>query len=430
MITFHDNKTSLNCEKINRRNFLKVGALGASTFLLSDYLQAAPSNKKKSVIWIWLDGGATHIETFDPKPTATEEYRSVTDAIATKIPGLYFGGTFPKLASIADQVAIIRSFSHKNSGHAGGTHWIYTGYDNTQVDNGGASTKPSIGSIVAKYRGISDPSSGVPNYIKLNGKNQSEGPAWLGQSYAPFDPNGEAKKNLELHTSMDRLNNRKELLNDLDQFRRSYDKLASVTGVTDFQNQAFETIVGKSTTAFDLSKETKETLESYGNGLGKQLLLARRLVENGTSFVTVNYGGWDMHSNIKEGMLNRSPELDHALYTLITDLKHRNMSDDVLVVVTGEFGRTPKINATGGRDHWPGLSPLMIYGGGMKMGQVIGESDDKISSPTANSPIISPLDLMSTIFHVLDIPKNLQYTDTAGRPTYMLEGGSPIKQLV
>lgn len=434
MLEFLTGRQNSICEGPSRRDFLRVGALGAGGFALPQLLQARSEAraegrrvKETSVIWLWLGGGPTHVETFDPKMTAPAEYRSVTGEVATSLPGVTFGGTFPKMAAMADKMAVVRSFAHTNSGHGGGTHWVMTGYDDRAIDNGGKPSRPSIGSIVARARGENNPYTGMPTYVRMNGI-QADGPSFLGTAYGPFDPGGQARRNMSLVVDKVRLDERRDLLRKIDTVNREADRSRVMEGLDAFEQQAFNLVLSKSQQAFDLKYEDPRVVDRYGKGLGQQLLTARRLCEAGCGFVTVQYGGWDMHSNIKSGLDQRSPGLDHAVATLVEDLSQRGQDQNILLVVTGEFGRTPKVNNSGGRDHWAPLSTLALAGGGLNMGQVIGESAAKVDVP--KSAAISPQDLMATVFQVLGIDRRVQFFDTAGRPTYMIEQGHPIPELV
>jgi len=423
-----------NCQWASRRDFLRVGALGMGSLTLSDMLrsraQAATTGqsvKDKSVVWLWLGGGPTHVETFDPKMTAPAEYRSVTGEVKTNLPGVTLGGNFQKMAAVADKMAFVRSFAHTNSGHSGGTHYVMTGYDNRLADNGAVADRPGVGSVVARVRGTNHPETGIPTYIRLGGI-YADGPAFLGTAFAPFDPAGEARRNMALAVQKPRLDSRRQLLKGIDNIRREADRSGLVKGLDSFDEQAFNIILSSSPQAFDLKYEDPRVVDRYGKGLGQQLLQARRLCEAGCGFVTVSFGGWDMHSTIKASMDNLGPQVDQAVAAFVEDLALRGMSDDVLLVISGEFGRTPKINGSGGRDHWAPLSTLALAGGGLKMGQVVGESAEKVDVPKTTA--ITPQDLMATVFHVLGIDRRIQFTNQAGRPTYMVENGKPIRELV
>jgi hypothetical protein len=423
-----------NCEGTSRRNFLRVGGLGMGSLSLAGLLQrkaqAAARGQRtsdKSVIWLWLSGGPTHVETFDPKMTAPAEYRSVTGEVQTVLPGVSFGGNFEKMAAVADRLSVVRSFAHTNSGHSGGTHYVMTGYDNRLADNGGNPDRPFLGSIVSRIRGTNHPETGIPTYVRMGGI-YADGPAFLGTAYGPFDPAGEARRNMALAVDQQRLANRRSILDGIDNLRREIDRKGLMEGLDSFEQQAFNLILSRSQQAFDLKYEDPRVVDRYGKGLGEQMLMARRLCESGCGFVTINYGGWDMHSGIKQAMDQRGPAVDRAVAALIEDLDQRGMLDNVLLVISGEFGRTPKINGSGGRDHWAPLSTLALAGGGLRMGQVVGESAEKVDVPRTTP--ITPQDLMATIFHVLDFDRRVQFTNQSGRPTYMIENGRPIEELV
>jgi len=436
-----------DCDGVSRRNFLQIGTLGVSGWTLADLLAArARANesagihspqKDTSVVWVWLRGGPTHIETFDPKLTAPSEYRSLTGEVATKIPGVTFGGTFPQLAQQADKLTVVRSFAHTNSGHAGGTHFLMTGYDNRSIDNGGLPTRPSMGSILSKIRGANHVETGMPTYIRLNNIG-SDGPAFLGTASAPFDPSGPAKKNLTLELKPDRLDDRRELLSQLDRFERTADQQGLMTGLDAFEQQAYQVLLGHATEAFDFQDEDPRLLAKYGleqpsgskkrrnNAVGQQLLLARRLVEAGCGFVTLSYGGWDMHRGLQKAITQRGPVLDQALAAFLEDLWSRGLNQRVLVVISGEFGRTPRVNRFGGRDHWAPLSTLALSGGKLPAGTVIGESMSKADVP--KSQPIRPRDLMATIFDHLGIEPSITFPNQAGRPVHLLEQGRSLTE--
>jgi len=434
MIDFHYGPARRNCEGASRRDFLRVGGLGLSGISLAQMLQTRAtaaingvSGSDKSVIWLWLGGGPTQVETFDPKMTAPAEYRSVTGEVKTVLPGVTLGGNFERIAQVADRMAFVRSFAHTNSGHSGGTHYVMTGYDNRLADNGAVADRPFVGSIVSRIRGTNNANSGIPTYVRLGGI-YADGPAFLGTAYGPFDPGGEARRNMSLSIEQSRLSNRRAMLDGIDNVKREIDRKGLMIGLDSFEEQAFSLILSRSQQAFDLKYEDPRVVDRYGKGLGEQLLQARRLCEAGCGFVTLSHGGWDMHSNIKQEMDKRGPEIDRAVSALVEDLDQRGLMDNVLLVISGEFGRTPKINGSAGRDHWAPLSTLALAGGGLKMGQVVGESAEKADVPKTTP--ITPQDLMATVFHVLDLDRRIQFTNQAGRPTYMIETGKPISELV
>lgn len=434
MFRITNSQQGKTCDGQSRRDFLKVGALGAGGLMLPDLLraraadsQSGHSTKKTSVVWLWLGGGPTHVETFDPKMTAPKEYRSTVGAVKTNVPGIEIGGVFEKMAQHADKMAYVRSFAHRNSGHGGGTHWVMTGYNFAQADNGGVPIKPSMGSILARYRGANNPETRLPTYVRTR-NILGDGPAWLGSSYSPFDTNGSARRNMELRIRQEQLQDRRKLLSTFDNFNREIDRSGLVEGLDSFEKQAFDLVLSRAKETFDVNREEPRLKDRYGKGLGEQMLLARRLCEAGAGFVTIHHGGWDMHGQIANNMKRLGTQVDQAVSAFLDDVSERGLSDDILLVITGEFGRTPRINGGAGRDHWAPLSTLALAGGGLKMGQVVGESTAKAEVPKSNP--ISPQDLMATVFHVLGIPQDLHYTDPTGRPTPMINGGRPINELV
>ena len=416
-------RNGTNCDGSSRRDFLKIGALGVGGLMLPDLLRfraAAKAEgkptKNTSVVWLWLGGGPTQVETFDPKMSAPVEFRSTVDAVKTCLPGVEFGGVFPKMAECADKLAVVRSFAHRNSGHGGGTHWVMTGYDFPPADNGQAPIKPGLGSVLARFRGANNPRTGLPTYVRMSGI-LGDGPAWLGSPYAPFDVGGNARGNMNLKGTLDNLSDRRNLLKEFDRLDRNLDRSGLMQGLDSFETQAF-----------DVNREDPRVRDRYGKGLGEQLLLARRLCESGVGFVTLHFGGWDMHGGIAQAMKNLGPQVDRAVAAFVDDTANRGVDQDILLVITGEFGRTPRINGGAGRDHWAPLSTLALAGGGLKMGQVVGESTAKAETPKTTP--ITPQDLMATVFHVLGVPRDLQYKDMSGRPVSMITGGKPIAELV
>jgi hypothetical protein len=427
-------RSGATCDGASRRDFLKAGSLAFGGLMLADLLRGralaasrGTPTKNTSVVWLWLGGGPTHVETFDPKMTAPVEFRSAVGAVKTNVPGIELGGVFPKMARQADKLAIVRSFAHRNSGHGGGTHWVMTGYDFPPADNGQAAIKPGFGSVLARYRGPNNARTGLPTYVRLGGI-LGDGPAWLGSSYAPFAVGGQAQRNMTLRVTPDQMDDRRSLLKAFDTMDRGLDRSGLVEGLDSFETQAFDLIRSRARESFDVTREDPRTRDRYGRGLGQQLLLARRLCEAGAGFVTLHHGGWDMHGQIANSMKNLGPQVDHAVSAFIDDVHQRGLDRDVLLVITGEFGRTPRFNGSAGRDHWAPLSTLALAGGGLKMGRVVGESSAKAEVPKTTP--ITPQDLMATVFHVLGLPQDLHYKDQSGRPVPMITGGKPIAELV
>jgi hypothetical protein len=409
--------------------------------------------KQKSVVLIFCSGGLSHIETFDPKLSAPAEYRSMTGELATSLPGVTFGGTFPNLARLAHRMAVVRSFAHKESNHPKAIELVFAC---------GNETGASMGAIAARLRGTSHPLTGMPSHVHLytdevdNQYNNEKGrmlkadsPGTLGSAYTPFYPagKGQVNENMELRLSVARLDDRRRLRRALDRLNQDVDASKSLDGLDKFEQQAFDLILGKSRDAFDLTKEDEKLLQRYDTShfqtghkklrpseLGRQLLLARRLCEAGCGFVTIQNPGWDMHADgnnpgILKGMEMLGRPLDHAVSVFLEDLEARGLADDVLLIITGDFGRTPKINNRGGRDHWPSLSTLCFAGGGLKMGQVIGQS-----APRCDVPASEPIgleNLMATVLYALfDVPQ-LRLLVNIPRPVaQIIERAEPIRGLV
>ncbi|MBB73831.1 MAG: hypothetical protein CMJ75_04875 [Planctomycetaceae bacterium] len=431
---------------INRRAAMQIGCLGAAGFGLADVFRARarangrPVAQETSVVWVWLQGGAPHLETFDPKMGAPSDYRSMIGALSTRLPGIEFGGLFPGLAGVADRMAVVRSFHHTNPDHLGASHYVLTANDNP----GGSTqqTRPSFGAITSRVRGANHPGTRIPTFVRLKPtvSFDFDQPLWLGRANSPFDAAGGTRQNLNLHVDPGQLANRRELRHQLDRLRRHVDQTDAMAGMDAFEQQATDLILGQTREVFDLTQEPQTVRARYGGGLGEQLLTARRLCEAGCGFVTLTYGwapqpshtpfAWDMHLGPSQPaappMVKQlraiCPPLDHAITAFLDDVAARGLDKNILLVVTGDFGRTPKINAFGGRDHWPGLSTLALAGGGLQMGQVVGTSSSRGEFPTS-SPV-APKDLMATLFHVLGVPANLQFPDYSGRPHYLLPAGA------
>jgi uncharacterized protein (DUF1501 family) len=454
MLNLLSTPSTRRCDGSTRRDFLKIGSLGLGGLTLAQLLRARAEagaagkpKKNTSVVFLFLDGGASHLETFDPKPDAPKEYRCIFDTVPTTHPGVRFCGLLSKMARLTDKLAIVHSFTHTDSAHEGAQHWIKTGHPYPPEFFGKAmrapDQSPAYGSIVARQRGPVNADSGIPNYVRIYNYFMSyhDGPAWLGKSYAPFaigEGVNHMLNDMSLKIAPERLADRRELLRAFDRVDRALDKSGVMDGIDAFQKQAAAVVVGKAREAFDLSKEdikTREkyrTIEKHGLGIGLNLLLARRLCEAGCGFVSLNHSNWDHHGGIVPGCKELCPPLDHAVATFIEDVHARGLEKDILLVITGEFGRTPRIDDVRykepGRDHWPGLNTLVLMGGGLKMGQVIGTSDGKAAYP-ASRPI-SPQDLMATMFHVLGIDPGIQYVNPSGRPVSMIDDGKAIDELL
>lgn len=402
----------------DRRNFLVAGGLGLSALHLPSIVESKETQKRnKSVIFVMLQGGISHQESFVVSPTFNERARSVNGYLDTKS-GFKLGGLFSELASVSHLFSTVHSFGHNNAGHQGGTHWTMTGYNSTDENGGSAQKNPSYGSILNKIFGT-NASTGVPHYVSLN-KNYGDGAAYLGNTYNPFNISEEGKRNLVLNVESQRFNQRMYMLNQMDgKFK---------TGRTDadldaHKKQTHSLLTGTVSQIFDAKLEPKNIQDMYGkDDFSVKCMLARRLLENGVRFITLGHGGWDMHSNIKEGYANRAPGLDHGLATLLKDLSDRGMLEDTLVVVSSEFSRT-YINKDNGRDHAPRINTLLLAGKNYS-GRVIGEIDKDGMAP-GSSPFM-PVDLLATILNHLGINGKEQITDLSGRPRFLVDGSSKI----
>ena len=407
----------------NRRDFLRIGGIGAglgyipfsdTAFAEEEFI--LPSDK--SVVWVWLSGGPTQFETFHaPTDTVPDTHRPVTGAVTHKN-GLAFGGLFKELIKQGEHLTAVNSFSHGDSSHRQATHWMMTGHHNPKRENTADSEYPGHGAIASAVFGSNHPTNGMPAYVK-QGKIEGEQPTFLGGAHNPFDPS--SKDNLTPRIAIDRFTERKGLLKSLDRADRFISQEAR--SFSEIGNTAYNVILGNAKDAFDLDQEPDAMREMYGKGgVGDQMLLARRLAQFGTKFVTVNYGGWDMHGNIKKALEGRVPAIDKALAAFVQDIYDSGMSENILLVVTGEFGRT-RLNANSGRDHWPSITPMLLSGGKYNHGRVIGKAD-KAYVPIGNK--IGPIDVAATLFDHFGIPKEIQRTDQGGRPRYLLEGDGKV----
>lgn len=426
----------------SRRSFLKTTAAGLGGLTLADLLRgraaaaaAGKPAKQASVILVWKGGGPSHIDMWDLKPDAPAEYRGDFKPIPTNVSGISVSEHLPLSAKQMDKFTILRSVTHPDAGHESASHWLLTGYKPT--NDIPSQEMPSYGSIVSKQ--IGPRQAGLPAYIAAPSAPRSSEAGYLGVPYNPFavgsDPNSDnfSVRNLSLPNgvTLERLEKRRKLLSDIDTARREADATGLMDGLDSFTRKAFEMVTSPAArTAFDIAKEDTKTREMYGrNTVGQSMLLARRLVEAGVTFVTVNAGGWDTHANNFEGLKkSKLPQFDQAWAALMQDLHDRGMMKDTLVLVWGEFGRTPRVNKDAGRDHWPGAQSVLVAGGGLKMGQAVGVTDAKAEYPKDRP--LSPEDVLSTMYDVLGIDQNVEFLNEASRPLKILNGGSPIKELV
>jgi Protein of unknown function (DUF1501) len=427
--------SNLYCDGVRRRDFLKVGVLGGVGLTLPGYLrllkagEVAP-NRAKSAIFINLGGGPSHMDMFDLKPDAPAEFRGEFNPIKTNVPGVEISEHLPQLAQCADKYAILRGVSHTLAAHELGTKYMNSG--NRPLPS---LEFPGFGSVVSKE--LPSPSD-LPSFVAIPNTPQRAG--YLGVQYAPLSTNASPQPgrpfsvrgiSLGRGLTVTDLEKRHELLHDLDTaFRAVESNDGLVRGLDEFGQQA-HSIIGSSRarTAFDISKEDSKVADRFGaNPFGQSCLLAARLVEAGVRFVTVSLGGWDTHANnftqLKGGKL---ATLDSGLAGLFNTLAERGLLDFTSVMVTGEFGRTPKINPRAGRDHWPRAMFVLMAGGGMKGGQVIGASDDKGMGPAAEA--ITPDQVAASFYHSLGIDHTKEYHTPTGRPVMIVREGGLVEQL-
>lgn len=440
MIEFTLSDRARNCEGTSRRGFLQIGSLALGGWSLSQMLARSaedPAAKpRRAVIQIWLAGGPSHIDMYDLKPDAPAEYRGEFRPIATNVPGIQIGEHLPLQAEIMDRMAIVRSAFHTNAGHGMGSQWMLTGWQPTiEVNN---NIFPACGSVAARLRGANDPD--LPAYCNLPNSLGLGKAAYLGASYNPFSPDSDPNndgfqvRNLKLpgRVDLNRFDARRGLIQQLDHVRRDLDTQREMSEVDRFYEQGLEMVTNdKALKAFDINSEDTSLRERYGrNDLGQSCLLARRLVEAGVTYVTIQAGGgWDTHGdNFKQLKDNLLPKYDRALAALVADLADRGLDQEVLVMAFGEFGRTPRINTGAGRDHWPGAMSVVYAGGGMRMGQVIGETDARAEAPISRP--CSPGDVLSTMYHFLGIDHHHVFFDQARRPMPVLNEGRPIEELI
>ncbi len=438
-----------NCEGLHRRDSLKLG-LGAllgggfANAIGSRVLASSGGTMPTSCILFWLDGGPSHFETFDPKPDAPLEIRGEFNAIDTRVPGMLFSENMTRLAAISDKLTIIRSVRHDQNNHGAGNHYMMTGAP-TRIPVGcGAfvSFHPSMGSVVSAERGAID---GLPPYFSIPSQTRSGGPNFLGARHAPFevpdDPNRDSfrVRDVTIPTGLEegRALSRRDLRTQLDHMQRFQDRIAGdpVLGADENYQQALSIINSETAQqAFQIDQEPSAVREAYGrNTLGQQALLARRLVEAGVPFVTINNGGWDHHGDIFPAFRNQGQKMDAVVATLIDDLDQRGMLDTTLVIVMGEFGRTPAITTlsgrdSAGRDHWSSAISILVAGCGTPRGQIVGATDRNGANAIEN--IYGPENFVSSVYLKLGIdPDKIVYNES-GRPTHLVSDPNPIAEIM
>ena len=450
MLRVEAERTGRYCDGMSRRSFVQVGLSGVASLGISQVLQAraaaatvgGQTAKDTSVIMIWLDGGPSHLDMYDMKPDAPSEVRGIWRPIHTNVPGIDVTELFPLQARVADKFSLIRSLHHDTGDHFAGAHWMLTGRGGAT----GASTpsrSPFIGALATMATGsrrVGMPAHVAVPYASSVGLRPGYfGGHYLGAEHNPFETDGDPNtpgfkvNNLQLPggLSVDRL---------FDRVRRNVDRSTAYDALDQFQQQAYQLVAGsKAAEVFDLSREPDAVRDRYGRtSWGQSTLLARRLVEAGCTLVTVHSGGWDHHWDLQKGMENYLPQIDRLVSALFTDLAERGLLDKVLVLMCGEFSRTPKMNNGGnggpplsmgqpGRDHWGNSMCCLIGGGGVKGGRIVGSTDAKGETPK-DQPL-RPGDLHATLFHVLGVDQHLTTVDRSGRPIPAIAEGQVIREL-
>ena len=450
MLNIFGRKQTDYCDGLARRDFLKIGSLALGSMgsiSLPQIIQAQAAsgqmNSNKAVIHVFLGGGPPHQDMWEIKTEAPQEIRGEFSPISTKVPGLQLGEAFPRIAANMDKFVAIRSVVGCSGGHD--AFQCLTGYDRRSLQSLGG--RPSIGSVLAKLRGPSHPA--IPPHVGLAKKtrhapwSEAGSPGFLGAAYSPFKPDGDGMNDLTLKgISLNRLQDRKALLKNLDSLRRDVDATGMMDGMDTFTQAAFSVLTSnKLAEALNLSKEAPAIRELYGTGKpynyqydgaptnNEQLLIARRLVEVGVRSVSLSFGRWDSHGKNFDLVRDHGGKLDQAVSALVTDLDERGMLDDVTVVIWGEFGRTPRINKNAGRDHWPRVSCALLAGGDMRTGQAIGATN-RLGEYAKDRPV--PMqEVVGMIYHNLSIdPMHTMLIDPTGRPQYLTDIREPMKELI
>ena len=438
---------SLSCnpghfDRLSRRGFLSVGMLAGAGLTLPQLLRCNTAygdlkdyknfeGTAKSIIHIFMPGGMAHQESFDPKPYAPIEYRGEMGQVATKISGEVFGDTLAKTAQVADKLTVIRSMTHGEAAHERGTHNMFTGYRPSP-----ALIYPCIGSVVSHEYG---PRNNLPPYVCIpNMPTEFAGSGYLSSAFAPFslgsDPaaGGFKVRDLDLPGGVDdsRFATRRSALQAVNAHFQKKEKSDDLTAMDTFYDRAYSLISSPAAReAFDIEKEPAQIRDEYGrNTAGARMLLARRLVQAGVRLVNLTYGGWDMHNGIVAGFRGQMPAFDQAFATLINDLDRTGLLKETLVMVSSEFGRTPKINAQAGRDHYPKVFSVVLAGGGVKGGYIHGSSNSTASEPEELP--MGPEDLFTTVYHCMGIVADKELMAPGDRPIEIVDGGKVIKELL
>ena len=449
MLTILGQKTKY-CDGVSRRSFLKVGGLASGAFgavTLADLMRAEAGsprkNSEKAIINIFLGGGPPHQDMWEIKTEAPSEIRGEFSPISTSVPGIQIGECFPKLAGMMDKLAVIRSVVGCSGGHD--AFQCFSGWNRNSLQSIGG--RPSIGSVLSRIHGPSDPS--IPASVALAAKtshvpwSEPGAPGFLGAAHQPFRPNGGGMENLTLNgVTLDRLQNRGQLLTSLDNMKRTADATGMMDGVDAFTSAAFGVLTSsKLADALDVSKEPEEVRARYGDGkpykyqydgaptCNDHILLARRLIEAGVRSVTLSFGRWDSHGANFDLVRDHGTKLDQAVSALVEDLDERGMLENVTILVWGEFGRTPRVNKNAGRDHWPQVSCALVAGGGMRTGQAIGATN-RLGERAVERPV-DMQEIVGTAYYNLGLdPMSTTVSDPTGRPQFLVDKREPIRELI
>jgi Protein of unknown function (DUF1501) len=432
---------SLFRQPLSRRGFLTVGSIGLGSLSLADLLRAqaradlksyaAITAKADSVIHIFLPGGIAHQETFDPKPFAPIEYRGDMGSIATKLEGERFSETLPQTAQLADKLTVLRAMTHGEAAHERGTHNMFTGYRPSP-----ALQYPSMGSVISHEFG---PKNNLPPYVCVPSQpNVYAGTGYLSSSFSPFslgsDPANPGFRVQDLNLPGDitesRFTSRRRVLDAVNAHFAKREKSDNVGAMDTFYQRAYSLISSqKAREAFNIAAEPAKIRDEYGrHAAGQRMLMARRLVAAGVRMVTLEYGGWDLHYQIVAGMKSQMPPFDQAFAALIRDLDRTGLLNRTVVMVSSEFGRTPKINKDAGRDHWPKVFSVVLAGGGIKKGYIHGASNATATEPERDP--IGPEDLATTVYHLLGIVADKELMAPGNRPIEIVDNGKVVKELL
>jgi hypothetical protein len=439
---------------LSRRSFVKAGVLGSAGLTLGELLRHearadAPASRRPSAIILWMRGGPSHIDMWDPKPEAPLEYRGEFGVIRSRVPGILLSDMLPRSARVMDKWSIVRSLHHHDAGHSTGDQICFTGYNSGP--NPDENIHPSCGSIISRQLGHLTPE--LPAYVMIPRMVPGTGPSYLGVSHKPFETQADPARpgpfrvpNFSLPTgvTLEQVGDRRGLLQSFDAVRRDLDATGQMQALDRYTQQAWDILTSPvARRAFDLDSEPQHVRARYGfmpafdpgaaNRCGapawsQRMLLARRLVEAGVRLVTVDLRWWDTHvlgfDSLRRGFL---PRFDQAYPALIEDLESRGLLDSTLVIAWGEFGRTPRVNNDAGRDHYPNVFSAALAGGPVRGGLVVGESDSKGAFPKANPK--TPQDVLATLYRHLGIDASVSYQDNSGRPHPVLPGGRGIDEI-